>query len=157
MKGAFALSETFIKILSTGVLAIILLAIFLSINNYHLIYAENAIDREALIVGNTVLSSCIAEGYDEGKPIKALLSEEKIVYKYDSVSESNIDCLEYEKGIYIEIYDEDSLLYGFGDRHVCKSPSNTICEVDRGMMVFPAALKGAAIVIPVTVNVYVGD
>jgi len=161
--GVFALSETFMKILTTAYLAITLLAVFFAINRYNLIYMESKIDRETLVVGNTVLSSCIAES-SLGYPIKGLLSECKIIAKVASNQQNdrNIDCLNYIKGIYIEIYNETNApLYGFGDSRVCnpKNPFPTPCNKTdtTTYTLFPAALNTTTSnIIPVTVKIFVG-
>jgi hypothetical protein len=180
MKGQiFALSETFVKILSVASLAVVLMAIFFSINQYHLIYLENKADRETLVVGSTVMSSCIAET-SNGEPVKGLLSEENIIPLKD-VKNKNIECLKYgissqviggaiipadyvehERGIYIEIYEGSNpkLLYAFGNSGVCQKLEDAtgVCRVKETttFTVFPAALKRSSGIIPVNVIIYVG-
>ena len=46
--GVFSLSETFMKVLSTAYVAIVVLGIFLAINQYHIIFIENRMDRETM-------------------------------------------------------------------------------------------------------------
>jgi len=161
MKGStFALSETFMKILTTAYVAIILLGIYFALNQYHLIFVENRADRETLNVGNAVLSSCIAE-YSGGYPVKGLLSEEKIKEENirDPFRDENIQCLRYDKGIYIEIYNSNKqLLYGVGNFGVCKQPFPSPCikKDTTTTTTFPAALNRTTKIIPVIVNVSIG-
>lgn len=161
MKGStFALSETFMKIITTAYLAIVLLGIWFALNQYHLIFLENRADREALNVGNAVLSSCIAE-YSEGYPVKGLLSEEKIKEENvrDPLREENIQCFRYDKEIYIEIYDTNKkLLYGVGNFGVCDihhAFPDCVKKDTTTTTTFPAALynKTSNKVIPVIVNI----
>ena len=156
--GIFALSEMFVKILSIASVALVLLAIFMALNQYHIIYLENKVDRETLAAGNAVLSSCIAE-YRDGHSVKALLSESKIV-SYIAANPSkdkNLDCLPYERGIYIEVYDGNDLLYGLGDSTVCETTDPCIKKDATTFTTFPAALNRSGTVIPVTVKVYLGS
>jgi hypothetical protein len=146
--GIFALSETFMKILSTAAVAIVLLAIFFAFNQYNLVYTENRIDRESLVVGDAVLSSCIAES-SNGYPIKGLLSEEKIRLNRD------MSCLRYSKPIYIEIY-SSVLLYGIGDPRPCLRLNPCVKRVDTTSTVFPAALNQTTEIIPVNVTIFIG-
>jgi hypothetical protein len=146
--GIFALSETFMKIISTASVAIVLLAIFFAFNQYSLIYTENRIDRESLVVGDTVLSSCIAES-SNGYPIKGLLSEEKIR------NNRNMDCLRYNKPIYIEIY-SDILLYGIGNPAPCLRINPCVKRATTTSTVFPAALNQTTRIIPVNVTIFIG-
>lgn len=154
--GIFALSETFLKILSTAAVAIVLLAIFFTMNQYNLIYMENRVDRETLIVGDAVLSSCIAESYN-GYPIKGLLSEEKIKNELiaNPSRNRNMDCLKYNKAIYIEIY-SDILLYGFGNSAACSRINPCQERASTTSTIFPAALNQTTKIIPVNVIVYLG-
>jgi len=155
--GAFTLSESFMKIISTGYVAVVLLAIFFAVNEYNLIYMDNRGDRETLVVGDAVLSSCIAENYN-GYAVKGLLSEAKIQQKIiaNPSRNSNIDCLNYNKGIFIEVYDENNiLLQEFGNSTVCTS--RYPC-VTKSFVSFPVALnRTTSIIIPVNVFVYLGD
>ena len=164
MKGStFALSETFMKILTTAYVAIVLLGIYFALNQYHLIFVENRADRETLNIGNAVLSSCIAE-YSGGYPVKGLLSEEKIKEENirDPFRDENIQCLRYDKGIYIEIYDKSKqLLYGVGNFGVCDQNHafpDCIKKDTTTTTTFPAALynKTSNKIIPVIVNVSIG-
>jgi hypothetical protein len=137
--------------------ALVLLSIFFTLNQYRLIYMENRGDREALVAANTVLSSCIAE-VSSGMPVKGLLSEDEIKL-FEDVDNGNIHCLKYEKGIYTEIYSGDSLLYGFGDSSVCARMSNGECirKVSTSYSTFPASMKRSdGKVIPVVMEVFVG-
>jgi hypothetical protein len=147
--GIFALSETFLKILSTASVGIVLLAIFFTINQYNLIYMENRVDRETLIVGDAVLSSCIAES-SNGYPIKGLLSEEKIR------NNRNMDCLNYDKAIYIEIYSDTLLLYGIGNPAACSRINPCQKRSSSTSTIFPAALNQTTKIIPVSVTIYLG-
>jgi hypothetical protein len=162
--GIFALSENFMKILETSFLAIVLLSIFIALNQYQLINLENKVDRETLVVGDTVLSSCIAESCCGGSVIRGLLSECKIKGKEASnqLNNQNIDCLNYDKGIYIEIYNESNyLLHGFGDSRVClnRNPFPNSCnkKSTTSYTIFPAAFNLTdSNIIPVTVKIFVG-
>ena len=165
MKGStFALSETFMKILTTAYVAIVLLGIFFAITQYHIIFVENRTDRETLNAGNAVLSSCIAESDNSGKySVKGLLSEEKIKEENlrDPFRSENIPCLRYEKGIYIEIYNANKqLLYSAGNSNVCDpaNPFPSPCDkkLTATTTTFPAALNRTTEVIPVIVNVSIG-
>ncbi len=162
MKGStFALSETFMKILTTAYVAIVLLGIYFALNQYHLIFVENRVDREALNIGNAILSSCIAE-YSGGYPVKGLLSKEKIEEENerDPFREENIQCLRYDKGIYIEIYDTSkNILYRVGNFGVCDRHHafpDCIKKDTTTTTTFPAALNITNKVIPVIVNVSIG-
>jgi len=161
--GEFSISETFTKILSTAYLAVVLLAIFFTINNYNLVFLENKIDRETLVVGNTILTSCIAE-YSGNYPIKALLSENNIS---SQTRNANPNCLKFSKGIYIEIYNETSFMYGFGNPGVCTNrdqligrpasdPTRCIKKDTTGFTIFPAALNRTTKIIPVNLTIFVG-
>jgi len=155
--GIFALSETFMKILSTASVAIVLLAIFFAFNQYTIIYTENRIDRESLVVGDTVLSGCIAES-SNGYPIKALLSEEKIIrerYFLNPFRNKNMDCLKFSKPIYIEIY-SDTLLYGIGNSAVCRTIDPCVKRPATTSTVFPATLNQTTRIIPVNVTIFIG-
>jgi hypothetical protein len=164
MKGQiFALSETFVKILSVASLAVVLMAIFFSINQYKLIYTENKGDRESLVVGSTVMSSCIAN-VSTSEAVKGLLNEDNIKL-FKDIKNQNIYCLKYSKAIYVEIYDgANHLLYGFGNAigtssacqvidpvtKICRPKSNTYYTI------FPASLNRSSTIIPVNVNIYLG-
>jgi len=155
--GIFALSETFMKILSTGAVAIVLLSIFFAFNQYNLIYTENRIDRESLVVGDTVLSSCIAEN-STGYPIKGFLSEEKIRnerYTANPSRNRNMDCLKFSKPIYIEIF-SDTLLYGIGNSAACQTIDPCVKRPATTSTVFPAALNQTTRIIPVNVTIFIG-
>ena len=154
------------KILSLAAFAVIFLAVFFALNQYNLVYMENRLDREAFVVGNTVLSSCIAENYT-GYPIKGLLSDERIKNIFSSYRYENIDCLNFYKGIYIEIYNEtptnpNYLIYGFGNTTgVCTNfipnpPIPCIKSSTTYTSSFPAALNRTDRIIPVNVTIYVG-
>jgi hypothetical protein len=161
--GVFSISETFMKILSTAYVGVVFFGIFFAVNQYHIIFVENRMDRETLVAGNTVLSSCIAETRG-GYPVKGLLSERIINAKM--VKDRNIDCLNFNKGIYIEIYNLDSqLLYGIGNSNVCEnsaaiisSPTPLQCNIkgSTSFTVFPSALNTTTNIIPVIVNVSIG-
>jgi hypothetical protein len=159
--GTFDIPEVFIKILSTGLLAFTILAAFFGIQSYHLILLENKMDRESLNIGNAVLSSCIAEVHN-GNPVKGLLSEEKINREVltDPFRRNNIHCLNYNKGIYIEIYDENGLSYRIGNSMVCENPypDPNPCEKRDTTVytIFPAALNKTTEIIPVTLKIFVG-
>ena len=146
--GIFALSETFMKILSTGSVAIVLLAIFFAFNEYSIIYMENRIDRETLVIGDAVLSSCIAE-VSNGYPIKGLLSEDKIR------ANRNMNCLRFSRPIYIEIYN-NTLLYGIGSSAPCLRTNPCVKRTGTTSTVFPAALNRTTRIIPVNVTVFIG-
>jgi hypothetical protein len=165
--GIFDLSEMFLKILSTASVAIILMAIFFTLNQYHIIYMENKADREALVVGNTVLSSCICDT-SGGNAVKGLLSEEKVLAEISSNTDKdrNVDCMKYGKGIYIEIYDEETLLYGFGNSGVCEVAwkdrdvsKDYVCRKKTSTLTndFTAVLNKTTNIIPVKVTVYLGE
>ncbi|MFH1229377.1 MAG: hypothetical protein V1678_03055 [Candidatus Aenigmatarchaeota archaeon] len=162
--GIFSNTETFMKILSTGYLTVVLLGIFFAINQYHMIFIENKMDRETLNVGNTVLSSCIAEN-STGYVVKGLLSEGKLIAKLNAnpARDRNIDCLRFYKGIYIEIYNmNNNLLYGIGDATICVNyplGATTPCKLNpaNDYTTFPAALNTTSSgIIPVMVNISIG-
>lgn len=147
MKGKFDISETFMKILSTGLITMIIASIFFTIYHYHLILLENKIEREALVVGNVILSSCIAET-SGGYPVKGLLSE----YIITSLAPppNPLSCLNYDKQIFVRIYkDSDgSLLHEIGNSTILSEPNiNTT---------FRAALNRTSEIIPVTLEIFVG-
>ena len=155
--GIFALSETFIKILTTAAFALVLFAVFFALNNYYLIYVENKADRETLVVGNIVLSSCIAEN-PNNFTIKGLLSEDKVKLQ---PTNRNLDCLaNLNRPIYIEIYDRTIRLYGIGDSRACKTVPPCVKNDTTTFTVFPAALNrssfGPIPIIPVTVKIFLG-
>jgi hypothetical protein len=156
--GIFSVSETFMKIISTGYVAIVLLGIFFAINQYHIVYMENRLDRETLNVGNTVLSSCIAEERN-GYVVKGLLSSEKLAAQ---TKDKNIDCLNFYKGVYIEVFDsQNALLYGVGNGTVCSNYPMGSSDACKGKTtttntVFPASLNTANGIIHVIVNVTIG-
>ncbi|MBN2202971.1 MAG: hypothetical protein JW700_02210 [Candidatus Aenigmarchaeota archaeon] len=156
--GIFALSETFMKIISTAFLAIVLLGIFLALNDYTLIYTQNRMERETLVVGNIVLSSCIAEERNE-YPVKGLLSEEKI-QQYENVKNENIDCLDYSKGIYVMISRNEEILYSFGNGEVCEDITNDGECIEKPLTYYtdlPASLKRTNDIVPVNVRIFVGS
>jgi hypothetical protein len=159
--GIFALSENFIKILSTAFLAIVLLAIFIALNQYQLINVENRMDRETLAVGSIVLSSnCLIENFNY--PIKYLLSQEKIDLEISNnpARNQNPSCLVYDKGIYVEVYDEtNAVVRAFGNSGVCNSlDASYRCDKksSTAYTVFPAAFDTGNGIIPVTVKIFLG-
>ena len=155
--GIFSISETLIKIISVAYVATVILSIFFAINQYHLIFLENRTDRETLIVGNTILSSCIAEN-STGYLVKGLLSKNYI--EAYMTKDRNIDCLVFYKGIYIEIYDaSNQLLYGIGNSNVCEDYQPTKpCKLrsTSTYTTFPAALNTTTNIIHVLVNITLG-
>jgi hypothetical protein len=145
--GIFTLSEHLMKMLNTAFLSVVLLAVFFAIEQYNLIYVENKIDRETLVVGDTILSAdCIVEVYNN-YTIKALFSEQKILLENtkNPRTMTNVTCLNYGKPILIRIYSGFTLLYEIGNHTASKTST-----------VFPGALKRATEIIPVTVNVTLG-
>jgi hypothetical protein len=161
--GLFSQSETFLKILSTAYAAIVILAMVFAINQYRLIYLENRASRETLIMGYTILSSnCITE-LSNDYPVKFLLSEKKIddEITLNSARNSNPSCLNYNKKIYIEIYDEDNtLLKRFGDSTVCENPypDPDSCKGNQRttFSILPGALNITSKIIPVTLKIFLG-
>jgi hypothetical protein len=162
--GIFSNTETFMKILSTGYLTVVLLGIFFAINQYHMIFIENKMDRETLNVGNTVLSSCIAEN-STGYVVKGLISEGKVIAKLNAnpARDRNIDCLKFYKGVYIEIYNmNNNLLYGIGNSTVCANypMSGSVSCIEKSTndyTTFPAVLNTTSSgIIPVMVNISIG-
>lgn len=160
MKGdLFDVSGPFVKILETAFLALLLFGIFFAINQYNLIFLENSRDREILVVGDTVLSlSCLTENYG-GYPVKALLSEDKINNEIalNPLKNKNINCMNYDKKVYVEIYDKNgNLLYDIGDSSVCQS-TNPCKKLDTTLVTtFSAALKRAAETEVVNLKIFVG-
>jgi len=163
--GLFDVSGPFMKIFTAAFLAVVLLAMFFAINQYNLIFLENSIDRETLVVGDTILSlDCLTENYG-GHPVKALLSENKIDNEIllNQLRNNNINCVNYNKEIYVEIYDNPNfnaagLLYGIGDSTICKNPFPNICQklYSTSVTTFPAALKRASGTEIVNLKIFIG-
>ena len=161
MIGTLTISETFMKILTTAFVAIVLVAIFFSLNEYNLIFLENKLDRESVVIGNAILSSCIVENTAAGYPVKGLLSEDKINDEIASnpTRTDNFCLLGYDKRIYVEVYDASgTLLYGTGDSSVCQSPPSPTCikKVTTNTATSPAALNRTSEIIQVTLEIFFG-
>ena len=150
MKGDMSISSVLMKIVTTAYIALVLLIMFFAINKYNLTFMENIRDRESLYVGDTVLSSCIAENY-QGHVIKGLLSESKINAELlrNPGTITNISCLGYYKEIFIEIRDEtDTVLYKIGN--------SSINMGSAAVTLFPATLNRTSSIIPVTLKIFIG-
>ena len=160
MKGIFSISQTFMNILITGYIAVVLLGVFFSINQYHLISLENRLEREALIIGDSILTSCLVEE-SNWFPVKGLFSEYKIEEE-ETINPSrhmNIHCMNYGKSIYVEIYDlSGNLLHGIGNSKVCEEAFPRPCKKlsTTTNVTFPASLKQNTRVIPVNAKIYLG-
>jgi len=151
MKGKLDISEAFMKILTAGLITMIVASIFFTIYHYNLTLLENKLEREALVVDNVILSSCIAET-SGGYPVKGLLSEDKINIEelLNPLKNKNIYCINYDKKIFVRIHDDidGSLLHEIGDSTILSEPNiNTT---------FQAALNITSEIIPVTLEIFIG-
>ncbi len=160
--GTLSEPEVFLKVITIVYVALVTFGIAFAIQEFNFISLENQLDRETLVIGNTILSTCIAEESSD-YPVKALLSEDKIndEIALNPARNKNINCVNFEKSIYIEIYDENkALIHGIGDSNICMVPNPfpSPCEknVQTRFTFFPAALNRTSEIIPVSVKVFVG-
>lgn len=140
-----------VKIVSLAYLVLVLLGIYFALTNYQLVLVGNRLDRESLVLGDSLLAAtCIAETTPDGFGIKGLLSERKIIDEETAPQpyESHISCLRYPKPVYVEIYQEDARLHSFGDVNVLgvEGVYNNS---------FPAVLNTTGGVVPVRFTLFV--
>lgn len=96
MKGQFELTETFIKFVQIALLIVGAMAIFFTYLEYEIYVHQNNAEKEALILGNSLISSsCLTNG------AKGVITESKITAM---VADSS--CFNYPNGK-IEIYTMD--------------------------------------------------
>jgi len=150
-KGVFEMTETFLKILTAGYLAVMLLGMFFAINNYYLYFEESEVNRDVLSLTDGMMSaSCLVETRDKPMEmhytVKGLLKQSKLETE-DSKSQS---CVKFGKAFKYDVINSEtgSILYTLGDR--------TVGGEDVNSMLFPAAMnKSNGDVIPVILNVTV--
>lgn len=157
MKGVFEIAEFFLKIIQIAYVAVMLLAMFFYINHYNLYFMESGMQREALVIGDGSLSAeCLAETTKNGYQIKALLSEEKIKAEINRRL-SKVSCLKYNKGIFIEIYDQNNkLIYYFGNSTICSSLNPCVEKSTTKYSEFPAALNKSVVIEPIKYKFFIG-
>lgn len=143
------MTETFLKMLTAGYLAVMLLGMFFAINNYYLYFEESEVNRDVLGLADGMMSaSCLVE---TRKPmtmnygVKALMSEDKL----QSESSRLQSCIKFGKHFKYDVIDSDgTILYELGDR--------TVGGEDVKSMLMPAALnKTNGQVVPIILNITV--
>ena len=144
MKGMFEFTETFLKMLTTGYLAVVLLGIFFSLNNYYLYFDDTEINRDVLSFGDGLIAADCLVIKRDGYPVKALLNETAI-----SDDEKSPSCVDYGRDfMYTILLDEkEPPIYTVGSG---LDPEKTHSAL------FPAAMqKDSGEVVPILVNVSV--
>ena len=151
MKGMFEMTETFLKILTTAYLAVMLLGIFFAINNYYLYFKESEVNRDVLTLADGMLSAeCLVE-YENSQPKKAVLSSNDL----DAEKVRSASCIVFGKNFKYEIISakDSTVLYKLGNQNYFK----TVNADNVRSSMFPAAMKydKTGEVIPIMMNVTV--
>lgn len=144
MKGVFEFTETFLKMLNTAYLAVMLLGIFFAINNYYLYFTDSESNRDVMTLTDGMLSAACLVETENGQPIKALFSETKLDYDKNGVS-----CVKFGKAFTYSVLDPNmKILYSSGDTHISSTGHSSL---------FPASMKtSSGEVKQITLNVTVG-
>ena len=79
MKGVFEFTETFLKMLTAGYLAVMLLGIFFAVNNYYLYFTESEANRDVLVLADGILSANCLISYN-GEPGDKAIFREELLY-----------------------------------------------------------------------------
>lgn len=146
------MSETFLKILTTAYLAVILLGIFFAINNYYIYFTESEVNRDTLSLTDALLSANCLVVERNGQAVKGLLDSDSLSdEELKSGCGGTTSCILFGRNFrysIIEGSENGNLLYDLGD--TCVSGDNTYSTL------FPASLRKAnGEVIPVIINVTV--
>ena len=152
MKGIFEMSETFLKVLTTAYLAVILLGMFFAINNYYIYFTESEVNRDALSLSDALLSANCLVVERGGQPVKGLFNYEYLDEE-DKISGCGgiTSCVPFGRNFRYSIREGSEtgkVLYDLGDTCVGGDKAYSI--------LYPASLRNeTGHVIPVIINVTV--